>query len=602
MSLCIVLAAGAGFIACRNPAAPRTESSAKAITFFTVALESGSSAGAIDEAGHAIAVSVPYGTTATALVPTITHTGQGVSPASGAAQNFTNPVTYTVTAEDGTTQDYVVTVTAEAPNSDAYLSALALSAGTLTPDFGAGTTTYTAAVANSVESVTVTATARNTNATLAYSPSQTVSPAAGESATVTVTVTAEDGVTTRTYSVTVTRAASSSKAITAFRFESLDVTAVINQTAHTIAATVPYGTSVTGLVPTVEHTGQSVSPASGAAQNFTNPVTYTVTAQDGTTQDYVVTITVASGTDLGTIAGHEQALEAVLRSIPRQYIDSARENVHVAYEHTSHGTHVAYGLYGLPEYKTGDDTLFAVTNSETAVSGALHFYDYAPISSTYNDLSSPWSAEGWATWVNENRAWLDSDSTETFNVVLWSWCNIAWVDTSLYLSAMQTLIDEYGPGGSKIGGSRATPVTFVFMTGHADSDGINTGATQPKAKAAEIIAYCRARGYYCLDYYSIDTTTPEGVYYEDTNDNGESATYVQEYNESHATDSSGSFYRDWQDAHTLGGDWFYSKDSPSAWGVPTPGAHNENPLNYITANRKAYAFWWILARLSGWGE
>jgi hypothetical protein len=45
------------------------------------------------------------------LTPVITISeGSSISPASGVAQDFTSPVTYTVTAEDGTTEEYVVTV------------------------------------------------------------------------------------------------------------------------------------------------------------------------------------------------------------------------------------------------------------------------------------------------------------------------------------------------------------------------------------------------------------------------------------------------------------------------------------------------------------
>jgi formylglycine-generating enzyme required for sulfatase activity len=56
---------------------------------------------------------VPFGTNTTALVPTITITGESVSPASGEAHNFPDGmgVTYTVTAGDSTTKDYTVTVT-----------------------------------------------------------------------------------------------------------------------------------------------------------------------------------------------------------------------------------------------------------------------------------------------------------------------------------------------------------------------------------------------------------------------------------------------------------------------------------------------------------
>ncbi|MBI2444218.1 MAG: carboxypeptidase regulatory-like domain-containing protein [Candidatus Magasanikbacteria bacterium] len=79
------------------------------------------------------------------------------------------------------------------------------------------------------------------------------------------------------------------KDITLFSFPSATSTI----TGANIAVTVPSGTNVTALVPTIIHTGASVSPGSGAAQDFTNPVTYTVTALDGSTQAYTVTVTVS---------------------------------------------------------------------------------------------------------------------------------------------------------------------------------------------------------------------------------------------------------------------------------------------------------------------
>lgn len=60
-----------------------------------------------------------------------------------------------------------------------------------------------------------------------------------------------------------------------------------------ITITVPSGTDVTALVPQITHNGAQVVPASGVAQNFSSPVTYTVTAEDGSTKSYVVTVTVA---------------------------------------------------------------------------------------------------------------------------------------------------------------------------------------------------------------------------------------------------------------------------------------------------------------------
>ena len=82
------------------------------------------------------------------------------------------------------------------------------------------------------------------------------------------------------------------KAITVFNLNGLTpaVTGTIDEAAKTVTLIVDQGTDVTALVPTITITGETVSPLSGVAQDFTSPVTYTVTADDGSTQDYVVTV------------------------------------------------------------------------------------------------------------------------------------------------------------------------------------------------------------------------------------------------------------------------------------------------------------------------
>lgn len=68
------------------------------------------------------------------------------------------------------------------------------------------------------------------------------------------------------------------------------VSGVINDTTGTITITLPYGTDLTALKPALTLKGAvSVSPASGATVNLSSPVTYTVTAEDGTTKTYTVT-------------------------------------------------------------------------------------------------------------------------------------------------------------------------------------------------------------------------------------------------------------------------------------------------------------------------
>lgn len=80
---------------------------------------------------------------------------------------------------------------------------------------------------------------------------------------------------------------SSTKDITSFAFGAS--TGVI--TGTNISVIVPSGTNLTALTPTIGITGESVSPSSGVAQNFSNPVTYTVTAADNSTKVYTVTVT-----------------------------------------------------------------------------------------------------------------------------------------------------------------------------------------------------------------------------------------------------------------------------------------------------------------------
>lgn len=93
------------------------------------------------------------------------------------------------------------------PSNNAALSALALSAGELSPQFEAEIYAYTATVANSVDSITVAAVAEDQKATVTVNggdPLEAVSLNVGEN-TITVIVTAEDGATRKIYTIKVTR-------------------------------------------------------------------------------------------------------------------------------------------------------------------------------------------------------------------------------------------------------------------------------------------------------------------------------------------------------------------------------------------------------------
>jgi hypothetical protein len=89
------------------------------------------------------------------------------------------------------------------------------------------------------------------------------------------------------------------KAITAFTISNQVGTTTISERDHTIALSMPYGTDVTALVASFVTNGSSTAVGSttqesGTTTNdFTSPVTYTVTAADSSIQDYIITITVA---------------------------------------------------------------------------------------------------------------------------------------------------------------------------------------------------------------------------------------------------------------------------------------------------------------------
>jgi len=60
--------------------------------------------------GFDVDITVPYNTTLNPITPYITIIGKTITPASGVPQDFTVPVIYTVTAEDGSTASYTISV------------------------------------------------------------------------------------------------------------------------------------------------------------------------------------------------------------------------------------------------------------------------------------------------------------------------------------------------------------------------------------------------------------------------------------------------------------------------------------------------------------
>ncbi len=98
-------------------------------------------------------------------------------------------------------------------------------------------------------------------------------------------------------SVTVTVVTSTDKSITSFYFTSPTAFGSINNSLNRIDVTVPYGTNITSLTPTITFNGQSMTPSSGVAQNFSSVVNYRVTPASGNARIYGVYVTISSTTN-----------------------------------------------------------------------------------------------------------------------------------------------------------------------------------------------------------------------------------------------------------------------------------------------------------------
>jgi len=268
------------------------------------------------------------GVNAVTIVPTTDDPGATIlingteSIVSGATSNplpvsvGSNTITVQVTAADGvTTQTYTLTLIKNGAKND-LLTSLKLSKGTLSPVFAGTNGSYTASVANGVTSFTVTPTAADPNATLLLNGATAITSgtATGPIAlsvganTITVQVTAQNDTATRTYTITVTRAAATNDNLVSLKPSRGVLSPVFTSSKTNYTANVVNGVSSLTLTPTAADPNETLllnnttAIASGAVSApialavGPNTITVAVTAADGiTTQTYTVTVTRAAG-------------------------------------------------------------------------------------------------------------------------------------------------------------------------------------------------------------------------------------------------------------------------------------------------------------------
>ncbi len=254
-----------------------------------------------------------------------------------------------------------------------------------------------------------------------------------------------------------------------------------------------------------------------------------------------------------------------ITKIPERAILVAKEKLHIAYNHTSHGSQIVTGMAELIDFanKGGKGLglatdIFAYNNGGSNNSLDLH------------DQFAGWLDCGtYPEWVQATRNYLNEPGNSDVNVIMWSWCgqvDSKYADGRLwseYLEPMNQLEQDF------------PDVIFVYMTGHVDiNDDLNN-----KAANDSIRSYCKNNNKVLYDFADIERYDPDGNYFEYVHDN------CDYYN----SDGKllGNWAIEWQNSHIEGQDWYNCTS-----------AHSQ-PLN---ANQKAYAAWWLFSRLGGWNN
>lgn len=248
---------------------------------------------------NTIRTMLPYGTNLKSLTPLIGLSEHAqIEPESGETRDFSGDVVYTVTAQDGSSRKYTALVTTakamEKTMEEFRLEELdPVCNGRINQEDG----TILVSVPYGTEVTGLRATfivSKGVLVSVDGKLQKSGETANDFSSPVKYTLKANDG-SAREYTVTVNSEPSSEKKIKSFSFMNPQAAGTIDEPSGSIMVKVPFGTDVTKLVAVFEKSADcivrvnDVVQVSGVTANdFTNALKYTVTAQDGSAKDYLV--------------------------------------------------------------------------------------------------------------------------------------------------------------------------------------------------------------------------------------------------------------------------------------------------------------------------
>jgi len=245
-----------------------------------------------------------------------------------------------------------------------------------------------------------------------------------------------------------------------------------------------------------------------------------------------------------------------LSRVPQQWITTAKQNLRIAYGHTSHGSQIVTGMEALQRVlgaPYGFDLHWGYHGGAFFNDGGFEGAD---------DLGSP----DRRAWSSATRRLFQRNGGCDRNVVMWSWCGQVdgtQAEIQSYLDQMATLERDF------------PDTRFVYMTGHLDGSGENGNVHR---RNEQIRAFCRNNGKVLFDFADIESWDPDGDTY-----------YLPLHADDGCNYDGGNWADEWLSAHP-------GSELATLARACDDCAHSET-LNCVLKGR---VFWWMAARLAGW--